>query len=332
MQRWHLMGAGLGGRVKRWSHRQGAIGRARHGLLANHSLGVAPPLLGVSAGAGEGESSGGVEGGAKRGACGGRRWRSLARSLAGGGSGSWLAGAPAGGSLVCLWAAVVRRPARLLLRWCWCWCWTATAPRSRAPARHSMGGRCCWARAAPATLLRPSHPVRARLFSSPPKTRLAQLKHLSPVRSSLHPHHRRSPATPKPFACADSLELHPRQLGLAPSALQTLRVAGPPPKHSATLLLIYSFTRAPPPYDTTMTTAVAQPPVAAPHAPVLEPGPARVYAPIAPSTNSPHTVTPTSKSSHRVADSNASPTSSSDGSSAAPQRAEGKRSPLSYVL
>ncbi|KAL5370970.1 hypothetical protein PMIN06_012932 [Paraphaeosphaeria minitans] len=76
-----------------------------------------------------------------------------------------------------------------------------------------------------------------------------------------------------------------------------------------------------------MTSAVAAPPVSAPHAPVLEPGPSRVYAAIAPNAASPHNVTPTSHLSHRAAD-NASPTSSSDGSSAAPQRVEGKRSPL----
>lgn len=80
-----------------------------------------------------------------------------------------------------------------------------------------------------------------------------------------------------------------------------------------------------------MSTAVAQPPVPAPHAPVLEPGPSRVYAATAPNAAAHNTVTPTSNLSHRAAD-NASPTSSSDGSSAAAQRVEGKRSPLSYVV
>jgi hypothetical protein len=77
-----------------------------------------------------------------------------------------------------------------------------------------------------------------------------------------------------------------------------------------------------------MTTAVAPPPVPAPHAPVpVDPVAAsRTYAAIAPSTSSPHIVTPNSHS--RLANDNASPTSSSDGS-VAQQRAEGKRSPLS---
>ena len=87
-----------------------------------------------------------------------------------------------------------------------------------------------------------------------------------------------------------------------------------------------------------MTTAVAQTPVPAPHAPATldHPQPARTYAAIAPSTSaasasasSPIIVTPNSKASHnRVPDNNASPTSSSDGS-VPHQRTEGKRSPLS---
>ncbi|KAF2280387.1 uncharacterized protein EI97DRAFT_478332 [Westerdykella ornata] len=73
-----------------------------------------------------------------------------------------------------------------------------------------------------------------------------------------------------------------------------------------------------------MTTAVASPPVTAPHAPPAEGvGSARTYAPIAPLTSPPHAVTP-SKSSKLVAD-NASPTSSTDGTSAQ-QRADGKPS------
>lgn len=81
-----------------------------------------------------------------------------------------------------------------------------------------------------------------------------------------------------------------------------------------------------------MTTAVAAPPVPAPHAPAPADavGSSRTYAAIAPSTSSPLIVTPNSKSSQRVSD-NASPASSSD-SSAPNQRAEGKRSPLSYVF
>ncbi|PSN68129.1 hypothetical protein BS50DRAFT_492137 [Corynespora cassiicola Philippines] len=81
-----------------------------------------------------------------------------------------------------------------------------------------------------------------------------------------------------------------------------------------------------------MTTAVAAPPVPAPHAPPQLDGvgvaSSRTYAAIAPSTQSPHIVTPNSKNSRLVSD-NASPTSSSDGS-AHQLRAEGKRSPLSY--
>ncbi|KAF2640539.1 hypothetical protein P280DRAFT_321386 [Massarina eburnea CBS 473.64] len=78
-----------------------------------------------------------------------------------------------------------------------------------------------------------------------------------------------------------------------------------------------------------MTTAVAQTPVPAPHVPgaMDQVGSSRTYAAIAPSTSSPHIVTPNSKASHRVLD-NASPTSSSDGS-VPHQRAESKRSPLS---
>ncbi|KAF2744471.1 hypothetical protein M011DRAFT_166058 [Sporormia fimetaria CBS 119925] len=74
-----------------------------------------------------------------------------------------------------------------------------------------------------------------------------------------------------------------------------------------------------------MTTAVASPPVTAPHAPPPDVAGARTYAAIAPSTSSPHAVTP-SKSSKLPAE-HASP-SSSDGS-APQQRADGKRSPLS---
>ena len=80
-----------------------------------------------------------------------------------------------------------------------------------------------------------------------------------------------------------------------------------------------------------MTTAVAAPPVTAPHAPPsLEPaGPSRTYPPIAPSTSL-HIATPNSKNSRLVSD-NASPTSS-DSSSQHQQRPEGKRSPNSYVV
>ncbi|KAF2655704.1 hypothetical protein K491DRAFT_768166 [Lophiostoma macrostomum CBS 122681] len=87
-----------------------------------------------------------------------------------------------------------------------------------------------------------------------------------------------------------------------------------------------------------MTTAVAAPPVTAPHAPLTADGvgSSRTYATIAPSTSSPHVVTPNSKVSKLLPD-NASPTSSSDGSAhhhhqqQQQQRPEGKRSPLSYV-
>lgn len=77
-----------------------------------------------------------------------------------------------------------------------------------------------------------------------------------------------------------------------------------------------------------MTTVVANPPVPAQHAAALPSadgvGSSRTYAPIAPSTSSPHAVTP---SRSKLPVDNASPTSSS---SDAPQhRADGKRSPLS---
>ncbi|KAF2268955.1 hypothetical protein CC78DRAFT_529582 [Lojkania enalia] len=76
-----------------------------------------------------------------------------------------------------------------------------------------------------------------------------------------------------------------------------------------------------------MTTVVAAPGVTAPHAPVVEGvGSSRTYPAIAPSTSSPHLVTPNSKSSKPASD-NASPTSSD--SSSHQLRAEGKRSPLS---
>ncbi|KAI8943395.1 hypothetical protein NX059_001407 [Plenodomus lindquistii] len=77
-----------------------------------------------------------------------------------------------------------------------------------------------------------------------------------------------------------------------------------------------------------MSTVVANPPVPAQHAapPSADGvGSSRTYAPIAPSTSSPHAVTPTSRASKLPFD-NASPTSSSDGTQF---RAEGKRSPLS---
>ncbi|KAF2711107.1 hypothetical protein K504DRAFT_532803 [Pleomassaria siparia CBS 279.74] len=77
-----------------------------------------------------------------------------------------------------------------------------------------------------------------------------------------------------------------------------------------------------------MSTAIATPPVAAAHAPVMDGvGSSRTYATIAPSTSSPHVVTPNSKNS-KLVNENASPTSSSDGTSHQ-LRAEGKRSPLS---
>lgn len=59
-------------------------------------------------------------------------------------------------------------------------------------------------------------------------------------------------------------------------------------------------------------------------------GSSRTYAAIAPSTNSPHNVTPTSHIS-KLQDHNASPTAASS-DAAMQQRAEGKRSPLSYVV
>ncbi|KAF1831999.1 hypothetical protein BDW02DRAFT_600328 [Decorospora gaudefroyi] len=78
-----------------------------------------------------------------------------------------------------------------------------------------------------------------------------------------------------------------------------------------------------------MTTVVANPPAPAQHAAPAPPdgvGSSRTYAPIAPSTSSPHAVTPNSRASKLPLQDNASPTSSSPG---AQHRAEGKRSPLS---
>ena len=82
-----------------------------------------------------------------------------------------------------------------------------------------------------------------------------------------------------------------------------------------------------------MTTAVANPSIPAQHAapPSTEGvGSSRTYAAIAPSTSSPHAVTPNARTS-RLPHDNASPTSSSSDHAAA-YRADGKRSPLSYVL
>ncbi|UPX18310.1 uncharacterized protein EKO05_0008613 [Ascochyta rabiei] len=80
-----------------------------------------------------------------------------------------------------------------------------------------------------------------------------------------------------------------------------------------------------------MTTVVANSPIPVQHvAPAAADGSAlsRTYAAIAPSTLSPHIVTPTSKHS-KLPDHNASPTSSSSDAAMQQQRAEGKRSPLS---
>ncbi|KAF9701197.1 hypothetical protein EKO04_000162 [Ascochyta lentis] len=83
-----------------------------------------------------------------------------------------------------------------------------------------------------------------------------------------------------------------------------------------------------------MTTVVANSPIpvqyAAP-APADGVGSSRTYDAIAPSTLSPHNLTPTSKHS-KLPDHNASPTSSSSDAAMQQQRAEGKRSPLSYVV
>jgi hypothetical protein len=82
-----------------------------------------------------------------------------------------------------------------------------------------------------------------------------------------------------------------------------------------------------------MTTAVANPSIPAQHAapPSADGvGSSRTYATIAPSTSSPHAVTPNARASKLPHD-NASPTSSSSDHAAA-YRADGKRSPLSYVV
>ncbi|KAJ4398791.1 hypothetical protein N0V91_009920 [Didymella pomorum] len=79
-----------------------------------------------------------------------------------------------------------------------------------------------------------------------------------------------------------------------------------------------------------MTTVVANSPIPAQYAAPAAAdgvGSGRTYAAIAPSTISPHNVTPNSKHS-KLPDHNASPTSSSS-DAAMQQRAEGKRSPLS---
>ncbi|EUC36310.1 hypothetical protein COCCADRAFT_88660 [Bipolaris zeicola 26-R-13] len=81
-----------------------------------------------------------------------------------------------------------------------------------------------------------------------------------------------------------------------------------------------------------MTTVVANPPAPAQHAapaPVDGVGSSRTYAPIAPSTSSPHQLTPTSRTNKLPPHDNASPTSSSPG---AQHRAEAKRSPLSDIM
>ena len=82
-----------------------------------------------------------------------------------------------------------------------------------------------------------------------------------------------------------------------------------------------------------MTTVVANSPIPVQYAAPASAdgaGSSRTYAAIAPSTSSPHIVTPNSKHS-KLPDHNASPTSSSS-DAAMQQRAEGKRSPLSYVV
>ncbi|KAF1364037.1 hypothetical protein EJ07DRAFT_152094 [Lizonia empirigonia] len=79
-----------------------------------------------------------------------------------------------------------------------------------------------------------------------------------------------------------------------------------------------------------MTTVVANSPIPVQYAAPASAdgvGSSRTYAAIAPSTHSPHNVTPTSKHS-KLPDHNASPTSSSS-DAAVQQRAEGQRSPLS---
>jgi len=109
---------------------------------------------------------------------------------------------------------------------------------------------------------------------------------------------------------------------------------GFPPKEPATLLQSRSPRRptAPRHHVAAMTTAVANPSIPA-HHPAPSPntadgvGSSRTYAAIAPSTSSPHQATPSrlSKLPHH----DASPPSSSDASAF---RADGKRSPLSYVV
>ncbi|KAE8834592.1 hypothetical protein PTNB73_08496 [Pyrenophora teres f. teres] len=81
-----------------------------------------------------------------------------------------------------------------------------------------------------------------------------------------------------------------------------------------------------------MTTVVANPPAPAQHAApasVDGVGSSRTYAPIQPSTSSPHKVTPNSRTAQLPPSENASPTASSPG---AQHRAENKRSPLSDIM
>ena len=83
-----------------------------------------------------------------------------------------------------------------------------------------------------------------------------------------------------------------------------------------------------------MTTIVANSPIPAQYAAPAAAdgvGSSRTYAAIAPSTISPHNVTPNSKHS-RLPDHNASPTSTSSDAALQQRAAEGKRSPLSYVV
>ncbi|KAF2003077.1 hypothetical protein P154DRAFT_532567 [Amniculicola lignicola CBS 123094] len=179
-----------------------------------------------------------------------------------------------------------------------------------------------WPGARPAKGAHPSHSRRARLWTTARHFTTPLLPLLSPLS------HRRPPRlAPRccPARCCRRL----------PAAARA-RLARPRSNSSRSGSIVASILRhsshlrlhvAKAPDDTVMTTAVAAPPVTAPHGPPLDGvGSSRTYATIAPSTSSPHQVTPNSKSSKPVSD-NASPTSSESGSHQ--HRAEGKRSPLS---
>jgi hypothetical protein len=144
---------------------------------------------------------------------------------------------------------------------------------------------------------------------------------------SHHPSARinRRPATLRPPQ--SSLHAAPASHTPPPRPSLDTQCSGLGLKHPATLLQSACPSAA-------MTTIVANSPIPAQYAAPAAAdgvGSSRTYAAIAPSTISPHNVTPNSKHS-RLPDHNASPTSSSSDAALQQRAAEGKRSPLSYVV